>query len=273
MLLIWALLLSAGPFFNICAQPLEIPRPPRSITQIPLRAAWIMQHFWDNASAGQMTEEQNFVNYLSLFPLAESDSLCSEAVRGLVQRCDSLSQGLSADILALAHKYLYDLDSPMADEERFLLFASGLQASSTLESVRRDELAYWQKTCLNNRVGQEMEDFSFEKRDGSLADFSETEGERLLVIFDPTCEDCKGLLDRIAADETEIAGGRRIVAVAVNTDRASFRRFAKSYPASWIMGWDSTHSINGGAIALRHLPDSFLVDGKGIVQKKHYLIR
>lgn len=256
------------------AQNFSIPRPPKSLTQIPARAGWIVEHYWDNADMGALALEeqqakagnpsaleQAFVNYIALFPLTQSDSLCNAAVGAMMQKADSANA--CREIFALANKYLFDLDSPMADEEHFIFFLNAARETKSISPVQRQECSYWESVVNNNRVGSQIEDFCFETPQGKLMDFSDTQGERLLLLFDTECEDCRAMIESLKGEE------RQVVAIAVNSNRKAFRAFAKSLPDSWISGWDSTGTINGGAFALRHLPDLFLISPQGTVLQKH----
>ena len=84
-------MLAMGPM--AMGQNFPIPRPPKTLTGVPQRAGWIVEHYWDNADMAALAQEeagtpseleQAFVNYLALFPLTESDSLCNSAVTAMM---------------------------------------------------------------------------------------------------------------------------------------------------------------------------------------------
>lgn len=251
-------------------QSIRLPRPPQDLAGVQQRAGWLVEHYWDltdlaEAAKQKQEFEQGFVNYISLFDLAENDSLCSAAVTDFVRAADSAAV-LHDPVLSLAEKYLFNLDSPAADEEKFMLFVQAANDAQSLSKARKHELFYWESVIENNRVGSPIEDFVFETEKGRRIKFSSISGERTLIIFDPTCADCKELLDKMKTTTLE----SKVVVVAVNTDRASFRAFARNLPASWIKGYDYSGEINGGAFALRKLPEGYLVSPKGVVVKKHF---
>lgn len=265
-------------------QNFQLPRPPKTLTGVPQRAGWIVEHYWDNADmaalasaedkalAGKASElEQAFVNYLALFPLTESDSLCNAAVAKMMHKADSVQA--CRQVFALANKYLFDLDSPMANEEHFLFFIQAAKSSNSISSIQRQETVYWTQVIDNNRVGREIEEFSFETPQGKLMDFADVKGERLLLLFDTECADCRAMIEALKQgqlmQDPVNNTPRQVVAIAVNSNRKDFRKFAESLPSEWITGWDSTGTINGGAFALRHLPDLYLVSADGIVLAKH----
>lgn len=283
-------MMAMGPM--AMGQNFPIPRPPKTLTQIPARAGWIVEHYWDNADMAALAQEeaqieetrkasqndarkeaqeaegspsaleQAFVNYLALFPLTESDSLCNSAVTAMMHKADSASA--SREVFALANKYLFDLDSPMANEEHFLFFLNAARGCRNISAMQRQECAYLESVVASNRVGSEVTDFSFETLDGSLKDFSEIPGQRMLLLYEIGCKDCMAMIQRLKELK-----GVTIVAVAVNASREAFRNFAPGLPSDWIAGWDSTHSINGGAFAIRKLPDLYLISPSNTVLQKH----
>lgn len=280
-LLLWVILtLTSIPV--AVAQSFQLPRPPAGLKGVPARAGWLVEHYWDRADMEALAQgaadaqaqasegsgpanpselEQAFVNYVALFPLTESDSLCNAAVASMVRKADTAMA--TSRIFSLAGKYLYDLDSPMANEEHFLFFVNAFEGSGVLDSAQKSECAYWRRVIDNNRVGHQIEEFSFETAQGKLMDFADVQGERLLLLFDIECEDCRAMIESLR-DET-----RQVVAIAVNTNRKAFRKFAQTLPAGWITGWDSAGTINGGAFALRHLPELMQIAPDGTVLGKH----
>lgn len=262
------------------AQDFQLPRPPAELKSVPARAGWLVEHFWTSADMDALARshengvaepsvlEQSFVNYVALFPLTECDSLCAASVNSLMLAADSMPDDgrLFGALSSLADKYLFDLDSPMADDEKYLFFIDASMACEGLSPSRRDLLSYRRNIVMNNRVGTAVEDFCFEAPDGRLIDFCDIPGERLLLLFDITCKDC---LDMVKALEASAKAGVSVVAVAVNASRKDFRAFVATLPSGWICGFDSTRTVNGSAFAIRHLPELMRISPDGTVLGKH----
>lgn len=113
--------------------PRELPLPevPALFTAPEERAAYVLEHFWDGMdfrdtlrSRDRLFMEQCFVNFLSLFPHALPQSLPSPVGR-LLQRAavDSVAFRL---VNSLAEHYLDDPNSPMRNEEHYILFLEAL---------------------------------------------------------------------------------------------------------------------------------------------------
>lgn len=263
---ILAVILGLGICFQMQAQNFALPRPPQDMKSIPARAGYVVEHYWDNADLASISErdmEQAFVNYLSVFPLTESDSLCHASAGHLMSRADSA--GVAGRVLVLAEKYLFNADSPMLEEEYFLGFVSGAGECSSISEEQRIRIPYWQNIISCNRRGLPVEDFCFETAGGTLRYFSSVPGPKLLLLFDTDCSDCREMIESLSSESLDFT----VVAVAVNCTRKRFRSFLPSLPSDWVAGWDSTGRINGDVFAIRHLPDVFLVDSDGIVLQKH----
>lgn len=260
-------------------QNVQLPRPPAELKGVSARAGWLVEHFWDLAeveavvadhSASKAGEtsvlEQSMVNWFSLFPLTQSDSLCRVAVGAFLGK----ASGNVAPVLDIADKYLYTPDSPMACDEHYLFFVEGALGLEGCCSggLDKDLLAYRRKVLMNNRVGSEISDFSFETRDGSLVDFSSITGPRLLLFFDIECSECRQMIASLR--ESGAGADQTVVVVAINATAAQFREFAGTLPSSWVCGYDSTATINGGAFAFRHLPLLLSVSAEGVITSKGF---
>lgn len=295
-----------------------LPRPPAELRTVPSRAGWLVEHYWDLTEFGELGAagasadsaasrevEQAFVNYLSLFPLVQSDSLCRAAVTHLVEKVDaaSLQKGVEAGgaeyFFDLAEKYLYDLDSPLASEEQYLWFIDAGLHAANLPAIRKEILLAQKRVIQNNPVGSQISDFYFETATGSglyfhqllahndmgsvaasgsapgsqslasvssKAECSETsESEILLLFFEIGCPNCEAMIERLKAEYPD----KKIVAIALNANTTTFRAYAPTLPTGWTVGYDSTGSINGTIFAIRHLPDLYRLTPTGTILTKH----
>lgn len=276
---ILSILIVMGLYMKAHAQDFPLPRPPQDMTGIPQRAAYIASRYWDSADLEALAKahagthegisvlEQAFVNYLSVFPLAESDSLCRNCATELMLKADGAGPDAARVFLALAEKYLFQADSPMLQEEYFLGFVQAAQQCRNITEEQLSRIPFWTMAIENNRKGSAIEPFRFETREGSLASFSDIPGRKLLILFDTECSECRRLIEKVKGLNPECA----VVAVAVNCTRERFLSFSAEIPEGWTAGWDSTETVNGGAFMIRHLPDIFLISEDGTVLSKHRL--
>ena len=260
--------------------PDELPLPgiPESITAPERRAAYIIAHFWDGMDFGDTLRcrdrafmEQNFVNYLSLFPHARRETLPPHIAR-LLERAAADPRCLDL-VNDLAEHYLDDPNSPMRDEEYYILFLEGLLHLPGLSETERIRPAYRLETAKKNRPGTTAADFAYTDREGSRRTLHATRGERLLLLFyDPACSHCSQILDglRESAVVADLVENRELSVLAVYTegDRRLWDGTKASLPQEWTVAIDESRIVERELYAFPAMPVIYLLDGKKTVLLK-----
>lgn len=260
---------------------LPLPQVPAELRAPASRAAYIVRHFWDALDFADTLRshdrefmEQNFANCLSLFPIADTTAL-APAVAALVGRAQSDAEALSL-LAETAEKYLYEQDSPLFNEEYYLLFADAL-ATAPLHDYERLRIEAQRTAMRKNRVGTTAADFSFETPDGRRLRLSEAaQGRALLLLFyDPDCDHCMQTIAELAAseplNEALSRGCMAVVAVYAgfgSRDRAAWLRTLDRLPAAWTAGFDGGTIYTRDLYVLRNLPALYLLDASGRVLLK-----
>lgn len=257
---------------------LSLPDVPPSLTAPEERAAYIIAHFWDGMDFGDTLRchdrafmEQNFVNYLSLFPHAGPETLPPHIDR-LLERAaaDSLCLDLVND---LAEHYLDNPNSPMRDEEYYILFLEGLLRLPALPEAERIRPAYKLEMARKNRPGTTATDFAYTDRHGNRRTLHATRGKRLLLLFyDPACSHCSQILDGLHTSEV-IAGliaNKELSVLAVYTegDRRLWNDTKASLPREWSVAIDESRIVERELYALPAMPVIYLLDGQKTVLLK-----
>ena len=265
---------------------LALPQVPATQRTPPARAAYIIGHFWDAfdftdtlRSRDRGFMEQSFADYVSLFPIADSSSL-APAVSGLVARAQADPEALSL-LAEIAGKYLYEQDSPMYDEEHYLLFADAFVdafAGAPLRDYERLRIEARRTAIRKNRIGTEAADFVFETVAGGRMRLSEAVGAHcrtLLLFYDPECAHCMETVSELssmeALNEALADGGMCVVAVYSGMDvmsRVTWRRTLDRLPSAWIVGYDDGTVYTEDLYVLRSLPALYLLDSSGRVLLK-----
>jgi hypothetical protein len=87
----------------------------------------------------------------------------------------------------------------------------------------------------------------------------------LLYFYDPTCEDCHALMNRL--NDSEIIRGliatkrMQVLAVYPEEDTVAWSEHAAHVPPAWINGYDRGAKIHTeGLYAIRSLPSLYLLD-------------
>ena len=252
---------------------LALPVVPATLRTPPARAAYIVRHFWDAMdfadtlrSRNRDFMEQNFVNCLSLFPIADTTAL-APAVMTLVSRAQTDAGALSL-LAETAEKYLYEQDSPLFNEEYYLLFADALVAAP-LPHTKRLRIEAQRTAMRKNRVGTPAANFTFETRDGQRLRLSEAAQGRpmLLLFYDPDCDHCMQTIAELSGSELlngAVARGDLVV-VAVyagfdGSDRAAWLRTLDRLSSAWTVGFDLGTIYTRDLYVLRNLPALYLLD-------------
>lgn len=257
---------------------LPLPEVPPSLTAPEDRAAYIIAHFWDELdfsdtlrSRDRAFIEQNFVNYISLFPHAGPEALPAHIDR-LLERAAADSQCLDL-VNDLAEHYLDDPNSPMRDEEYYILFLEGLLRLPGLSETERIRPAYRLQTAKKNRPGTTAADFTYTDRGGGRRTLHATRGKRLMLLFyDPACSHCSQILDGLRGSAV-IAGliaNRELSVLAVYTegDRRLWDDTKASLPQEWTVAIDESRIVERELYALPALPVIYLLDGQKTVLLK-----
>lgn len=257
---------------------LPLPHVPRTMTRPEERAAYILEHFWDGMdfndtlrSRDRAFMEQNFVNYISLFPHARPEALPPHIAR-LLERAAADFQCLDL-VNDLAERYLDDPNSPMRDEEYYILFLEGLFRLPALPEAERIRPAYKLEMAKKNRPGTTATDFAYTDREGNRRTLHAARGKRLLLLFyDPACSHCSQILDGLR--ESAVIGNLiqnkelSVLAVYTEGDRRLWDDTKASLPREWCVAIDESRIVEHEFYALPAMPVIYLLDGQKSVLLK-----
>lgn len=257
---------------------LPLPEVPSSLTTPEERAAYILAHFWDGMdfrdtlrSHDTAFMEQGFVNFLSLFPHVRNETLPT-CIGKFLERvvADSVTLRTVND---LAEHYLDDPNSPMRNEEYYILYLEELLRLPELPEHYRTRSAYRLETAGKNRPGTVATDFSYTDRDGNRRTLHGTRGKRLLLLFyDPACSHCSEILDEIHDSPliTGLVAGKELSVLAVYTegDRKLWNETKASMPKEWSVAIDESRIVERNLYSLPAMPVIYLLDGDKTVLLK-----
>lgn len=273
---IYCLIATALAAFSLFADEvnMELPLPavPDSLRTPAARASYIVAHFWDDMdfadtlrSRNRDFMEQNFVNYLSLFPHTPDDTIKAEVPK-LMKRAeaDTTAYNLLAD---LADQYLYDAESPMLDEESYIPFLETILDSKFMEPSRRSRFEYELSDAVRNRKGSTAADFSFIDSAGlrnTLYGSGDGKRSRILIFYDPDCDHCHDVINALKEDMTITdklhSGEISILAVYADGDTEVWNNAKNSLPAEWINAVSPENEIEEKELyILRHMPTLYLL--------------
>ncbi len=259
---------------------LELPLPevPASLTQTDERAAYVTEHFWDAMdfadtlrSHNKMFMEQNFVNFASVFPYTADDAL-SRAFATLLTRA-SVDEGALQNVCDLAEKYLSEPDSPLRNEEHYILFLEEQLQLPTLSADDRLRPTLRLQTAKKNRLGTKATDFTYKARDGRRSTLMNTPGRRLLLVFyDPACSHCTDILSGLRRSDVlsgRIADGDvSVLAVYTEGDADLWEQTKDSLPQEWTVAMDESGIVDNVLYDVPAMPVLYLLAGDKTVLLK-----
>ncbi len=249
---------------------LPLPKIPSELRTPRERAAYLLTHFWDamdftDTSAGRNRAfmEQNFVNFASVFPHADTTAVIA-ATDILLHRAEADKQAYMM-LAEIAEKYLFEADSPLCNDNFYIIFLEEMLRSPILGEYDKIRPAYQLNTARKNRVGSTAADFAYVGRDGRNHTLHETTGESILLVFyDPECEHCMEIMTSLRDDSTirtAVSENRlAVIAVFADGDRKSWQSKPNVISGEWTDALDTTGVQEQELYSFKQLPALYLLD-------------
>lgn len=250
---------------------LPLPEIPRMLTTPSARAGYLALHFWDrmdfsdhSLSLDTIFMEQNFANYISVFPMIDEREPAAEAMSRLVSLagCDSAA---TAFLTGVADRYLLDPNSPMRNDELMILYAEAMLKSGSPSEASGKYLEWVLGTASKNRRGSIAADFGYITREGGKRTLHKCvkEGKTVLVFYDPDCGNCKVILSQLAS--MRIPAGIRVLAVDTAADRQRWDETKGAMPETWEVGFAMVDVEEAGLYYIPAVPAIYMLDKGGKV--------
>ncbi|MDE7347516.1 MAG: DUF5106 domain-containing protein [Muribaculaceae bacterium] len=268
---------SAGPNGSLAAvdnaQNLPLPDIPDSLTTDEEKAAYVVTHFWDgmdfmdrSLSLDTAFMEQNFSNFVSMIPIV-TEKTAEDAVKSLVAKASADKEAFNL-LIGTADLYLDHPDSPMRNEETYILFLRNFLDAEVMEDYMRDRYEYRLTQAMKNRPGSEAPNFKIVTRDGKVSDMRSLlgAGENILMFYDSDCEHCKEISQRLAGMRFE--GDVRVVAIDVAGDRQLWEDRKGDLPDEWTVAYDLDNIEERELFYLPALPTFYILNSSGVILAK-----
>lgn len=264
------------------ALQLALPALPDSLVGPEARAGYLLMHFWDamDWQDDRLVDteefmEQNAANFYDLFRL--TDSLTASAATARMLDGAAVSPKAYRVVAEIAEKYLYDPNSPMLNEESYLIVTDRLVADNRLDEGEMVRLADRRRRMLLNRVGTDASDFVLTDRVGKSLSLSEIVSRRpytVVMFYDTDCEDCKAVEHQLMTTpelgDGIAAGLLSFVAVSpfeVEADEWSAQ--AATFPGEWTVGYSPEGRVDADEIYdIRATPSIYVIGRDGRVMAK-----
>lgn len=251
----------------------EFPFPhiPDLIIKPQQRASWLICHYWDNIDfsddniiSDTVFIEQAFVNFLSIFPIIESDEDIALGVKLLLQKAE-IKYRVYEIVISLAEKYLFELDSPLMNEEFYIFFLEQINNSNFLSDVKKSRTKYHYNIVVKNRKGTKAANFDFVTSNGENSSLYDILTDELIIFFyDPECDNCIEVINKlknnIEINKRIILGKTKILAIYPDGDYYIWQKSISKMPENWIVAFATSPIQPIGKYILRALPTIYVVD-------------
>lgn len=216
--------------------------------------------------------EQHFADFIGVFPFAGKEEI-EAGIDTLLSKA-KVSEAALGKIASLADKYLYDANSPMRENEYYILFLEQFLKSGYYGEADRERMEFQLEMANKNRQGMRATDFSYVDRNGQTHTLHSTlaQGELLLIFYAPDCESCKETLLNMKADK-EIGrrvadGSLTVLLIDAEDDYDKWSKSTDDLPENWIVGHDMSGIIENELYDIPATPTVYLLDRNKKVMKR-----
>lgn len=263
---------------NLTALPL--PEIPAALISPEERVRYAARHFWDGLEMVDATTrldtafmEQSFANFTAILLYADSTGT-REAVNNFIERCAADENQIRLGDW-VAWKYLDEPNSPMRNEELYILFLESYTGNKMVPEEVRSRAADRLERAHMNRPGTRAADIRLLTRDGRQTTLhGATAGDTTLVMFyDPECEHCREITGRLIAAHGAGMVPYGVLAIDVIGNRQAWERSAAELPEAWAVATALEDVEDRELYHFPALPSFYLLGRDGEVILKDFQLR
>ena len=163
-------------------------------------------------------------------------------------------------------KYWHDPNSPMKNEDMFILLCKGVEQTPQVQGYLKQKAAYLRELAEKNRVGMKAADFTYSLASGKQGRLSGLKAPYTLVFFyNPdchTCADIKQAMHRSLRLKDLVASGQmKVLTIYPDEDVALWRNHLGEMSDEWINGYDKGQVLTvEKRYDLSSIPSFYLLD-------------
>lgn len=257
-----------------------IPPPiPISIRDTPQSIDYLAEHYWDSISFTDTIYlhtrdmiEQTWCNYCYLL-CKVSPSVASKSIKRMIKSADA-ARPMFKRIVELAEKYLYDPNSPMRNEDHYILILQQIVNSTSLNDTEKIRPKEQLKLAMKNRYGQKANNFRYTLASGQKSYLYQIKAEFVLIFFNnPGCHACRETISYLkqapAVNQMFDSGKLKILSLYTDDEIDYWRKHLNEFPKQWICAYDKEMRIRDKQVYdLKAIPTLYLLNNKKIVLLK-----
>lgn len=249
----------------------KLPEVPVMLNTPELRATYVAQHYWDHFDFRDTAyihlpdiTEQAAVDYMDLLQrIPKEDAL--EALSIWAKKA-SVEPRMIGYLWEVLYRYWHNPNSPMKNEDMFILLCKGVEQTSEVEEYLRERAAYLRELAEMNRPGMKANDFVYTLDSGKQGRLYSLKAEyTLLFFYDPDCETCaeiKQMMKHSLRLKDMISGGRiKVLTIYPDENIELWRERLFEMSDEWINGYDKGQVLNlEQRYDLSAMPSLYLLD-------------
>ena len=256
-------------------------------------AEYLAEHWWDGLTDPQRNYpcdstlvsgvskgdvEQKFANWTVVLGAVDY-KVAVKSVNRLFDRvvaCEKkdTTSNLFEAMTDIMHKYLYDPNSPMRNEDFYGPYVAKLSQSEFVEEGMRQAYTFDAKMCSLNRVGTKAADFRFSDVKGKTHRLYDIKADYTILFFsNPGCTACLDIINNLKSfpqvEEGIRAGKLAVLNIYIDEDLKAWREYMPIYPTEWYNGYDPDYVIRTDILYnVRAIPSLYLLDrDKNVIMK------
>ena len=257
----------------------QLPDVPVILTTQEQRMVYVVEHYWDHFDFRDTAyihlpdiTEQAAVDFMDLLQRVSQNEALS-ALATLAGKA-AVEPRMMSHIWEILYRYWHDPNSPMKNEDMFILLCRGVEQTPEVAGYLRDRAAYLRNLAEKNRPGMVAADFVYTLESGKQGRLHQMKAEYTLVFFyNPDCETCaeiKGMMKRSLRLKDMVGSGRmKVLTLYPDEDVALWKEHLPEMADAWINGYDKGQVLTlEQRYDLSSIPSFYLLDkNKKVVLK------
>lgn len=257
----------------------QLPEVPVILTTQEQRMVYVVEHYWDHFDFRDTAyihlpdiTEQAAVDFMDLLQRVPQDEALS-ALENLAGKA-AVEPRMMSHLWEIFYRYWHDPNSPMKNEDMFILLCRGVEQTPEVAGYLRDRAAYLRNLAEKNRPGMVAADFVYTLESGKQGRLHQVKAEYTLVFFyNPDCETCaeiKGMMRQSQLLKELAANGRmKVLTLYPDEDVALWKEHLPEMADAWINGYDKGQVLTlEQRYDLSSIPSFYLLDkNKKVVLK------
>lgn len=266
---------------------------PGTLTELEDQVHFAAEHYWDaftdtsklylcdSLHVNGCTEKdlgaqmRDYGNLLSAIPLKDARRYVTRLFDRLERfQAKYPSSRMFPLLTEMVSVCLYDVNSPVRNEDVYLPFVKKLASSAFSPDEMRPAYEYDVRMCSLNQEGTKAADIDFTDTKGHRRKLSDVSAEAILLFFNnPGCNACREIREKIQGDGLLSAlvedGILAVVTIYIDQELDKWKAASDEYPPKWICGYDHGYKIRSDVnYNVRAIPSLYLLDGNMTVLMK-----